>query len=243
MSQNPTDHTTSSPQFNLEDFEVEILYEDNHLIAVNKPFGMLSQGDETGDISIFDWTKEYIRQKYNKPGQVYLGLLHRLDRPVGGVMLFAKTSKAAKRVSESFRKREVQKVYLAVTEGVPSPAAGKLTHHLKQLDGKNIIRAHNKAVQGSKPSELEYRVLKSKKSQSLVEILPLTGRKHQIRVQLASLGTVIKGDVKYGNTSFNPDRSISLFAKSLSLNHPVKDKGLLKIEAAIPQLPEWQAFT
>ncbi|MEL6651825.1 MAG: RluA family pseudouridine synthase [Bacteroidota bacterium] len=219
--------------------EPEIIFEDNHLLAVNKPFGMLSQGDNTQDLSVFDWGKEYIRITYQKPGNVYLALLHRLDRPTGGLLLLAKTSKAAARVSKQFQERKVQKVYLALTENVPDPPTGSLQHHLKKLPDKNIMRAYRKSVHASKPASLDYRVLRSAKGKAIVEVRPKTGRRHQIRVQLASIGCTIRGDVKYGKTDFNPDKSICLFAHKLELLHPVKKEPLL-LEAPMPDLDWWR---
>lgn len=223
----------------MKPIEPAILYEDNHLIAVNKPFGMLSQGDETGDQSIVDWTKNYIRITYNKPGNIYLGLLHRLDRPTGGVLLLAKTSKAAARVSKLFQSRNVQKVYIALTEKVPSPPVGTLNHYLKRLPDKNIMRAYQKEVPDSKSASLDYRLLRSAKGKALIEVQPKTGRRHQIRVQLANIGCTIRGDVKYGQTSFNPDKSICLFAQKLVLVHPVKKEPLV-IEAPLPETDWWK---
>ncbi|MEL7535293.1 MAG: RluA family pseudouridine synthase [Bacteroidota bacterium] len=221
--------------------EPAVVYEDNHLIAVNKPFGMLSQGDETGDQSVFDWVKEYIRVTYNKPGNVYLGLLHRLDRPTGGVLLLAKTSKAASRMSKQFQSRAIQKVYVALTEKLPHPPVGTLKHYVKKLEGKNIMRAYNKEVPQSKPASLDYRLLRSANAKALIEVQPKTGRRHQIRVQLASIRCTIRGDVKYGNsqTSFNPDKSICLFAQKLIFNHPVT-KEKITIEAPLPQSAWWK---
>jgi 23S rRNA pseudouridine1911/1915/1917 synthase len=220
---------------------MEILYEDNHLIAVNKPFGMPSQGDATGDESVFDWVKEYIRVSYNKPGNVYVGLLHRLDRPAGGVLLLAKTSKAAARMSKQFQEKEPQKKYYAITERIPAQKEASLKHYLKQLPGKNIMRAFNKPVHAGKESVLSYKVLKTQGERALVEVQLLTGRKHQIRVQLASIGAVIAGDVKYGKSQFLPDRSIALLAKELSFVHPTS-KELLSIEAPLPSTGIWADF-
>ncbi len=200
---------------------------------------MLSQGDETGDQSVFEWVKEYIRITYNKPGNVYLALLHRLDRPTGGILLLAKTSKAASRMSQQFQSRAIQKVYVALTENVPNPPVGTLKHHLKKLGGKNIMRAYRKEVAHSKPASLDYRLMRSANAKALIEVQPKTGRRHQIRVQLASIGCTIRGDVKYGKTSFNPDKSICLFAQKLIFNHPVT-KEKTTIEAPLPQLNWWQ---
>lgn len=220
---------------------MDILYEDNHLIAVNKPFCMPSQGDQSGDESVFDWVKEYIRITYNKPGNVYVGLLHRLDRPTGGVLLLAKTSKAAARVSKAFQERKVQKTYYAITEKIPAQTSGELKHFLKKLPQKNIMRAYNKPVHGTKPANLSYRVLRTQGQRALLEVMPTTGRRHQIRVQLASMGCTIQGDVKYGKTSFNFDKSIALLAQSLELAHPTK-KEPLRIEAPMPDNEIWSPF-
>ncbi|MEM9718369.1 MAG: RluA family pseudouridine synthase [Bacteroidota bacterium] len=220
---------------------MEILYEDNHLISIVKPFCIPSQGDNTGDKSIFDLVKAYIRTKYAKPGNVYVGLLHRLDRPVGGVMLLAKTSKAAARMSKQFQDREVQKIYCAVTERIPTTANGELHHHLRKIGGKNIMRAFSKPVAHSKEAKLSYSVLQTAGSRALVEIYPQTGRRHQIRVQLANIGCVIVGDVKYGKTSFNPDKSICLFAKSLRFIHPVQKKEIF-LSAKLPLSGPWKDF-
>lgn len=218
-----------------------ILYEDNHLIAVNKPFCMPSQGDATGDESVFDWVKEYIRVTYNKPGNVYTALLHRIDRPAGGVLLLAKTSKAAARMSKQFQEKKPRKTYYAITEQIPDQKAGDLKHFLKQIKGKNIMRAYNKPVQAGKESHLSYQLLRKNGGRALIEVQLKTGRKHQIRVQLASIGAVIVGDVKYGQSKFLPDRSIALLAKELSFVHPTS-KEEITITAPLPDTEPWQAF-
>ena len=220
---------------------MDILFEDNHLIVVNKPFGMPSQGDETGDLSVFDWVKEYIRDTYQKPGNVYVALLHRLDRPTGGLLVLAKTSKAAERMSRLFQQRKIEKTYYAITESVPDPPAGELRHFLKKLPDKNIMRAYNKEVHASQAAHLAYRVIDTADSLALVEVELFTGRRHQIRVQLASIGCVIRGDVKYGKTSFNPDKSICLFAGALRFEHPIQ-KQVLDFRLEIPQSSAWQPF-
>lgn len=220
---------------------MQILYEDNHLIAVNKPFGMPTQGDESGDESVFDWVKEYIRVKYNKPGNVYLGLIHRLDRPAGGVLVLAKTSKAASRLSKQFHDRKTQKLYWAITEQAPPHPHGELKHFLKKLPDKNIMRAYNKEVHASKAAHLEYRVLKIADKRALVEVKLHTGRRHQIRVQLASVGAVIRGDVKYGKSNFNFDKSICLLARELTIEHPTKKEALTFV-APLPENELWEAF-
>lgn len=219
-----------------------VLYEDNHLLAIHKPPTMPSQGDESGDMNAVDWAKSFLREKYNKPGNVYVGLLHRLDRPVGGVMLLAKTSKAAGRVSKLFQSRKIEKVYHAVVHGKPRVDAGQLEHHLRQLEGKNIMRAQSKPGQNTKKATLSYRVLKQKGGLCLLEVRPSTGRKHQIRVQLAKMGCGIVGDVKYAETKFLPDKSIALLARSLSFVHPVRKEETMEITAEPPSDWPWNLF-
>lgn len=221
---------------------LEVIYEDNHIIVAVKPFCIPSQGDETGDPNMLDIVRDYIRQKYDKPGEVYTGLVHRIDRPVGGIMVFARTSKAAARLSESFANRKVEKTYWAITEQVPKETEGRLTHFLLKLKDKNIMRAHAKEVAHSQKAVLDYLVLAQKDGKALIEVKPQTGRRHQIRVQLASMGAVIRGDVKYGKTSFNKDHSICLFAKALEFPHPVKEKGIMRFEAPYPANPAWADF-
>jgi len=220
---------------------MQILYEDNHLIAVNKPFGMLSQGDASGDESVFDWVMEYIRVTYNKPGNVYVGLLHRLDRPAGGVILLAKTSKAASRMSKQFQERKPRKIYHVLTEGIPRQKEATLQHYLKQIEGKNIMRAYSKPVSGAKSATLAYRILAQKGKRALVEVELKTGRKHQIRVQMASIGAPVSGDLKYAKISSLPDRSIALLARELSFVHPTL-KEPLTIEAPYPEKGIWAEF-
>lgn len=210
-----------------------VLYEDNHLIAVHKPAGMPSQGDASGDPSIGDWVKEYIREKYKKPGNVYVGLLHRLDRPVSGIILLAKTSKAATRMSEAFRKRKIQKVYQAMVLAPPQQAHGQLRHFVGKVPGQvNIMRAYPKAGEGRKSAVLDYRVLGERNGHCLLEILPHTGRKHQIRVQLAAMGCPIVGDMKYSRTQPLPDRSIALLAQALVFQHPVRKEEEMRLETS-----------
>lgn len=198
---------------------MRILYEDNHCIAVSKPHGMLVQGDITGDKNLMDEVKAFIKARDKKPGNVFLGLVHRLDRPVGGVTLFAKTSKGASRLAEQFRLRSVEKVYWAVVEGVPKQHAGKIIQFLRKDEAQNLVTAFAREVSGSFRAELDYEVLRSSHGKSLVQIHPKTGRPHQIRVGLASLGTPIVGDLKYGaKTKLHHD--IALFARSLSFDQP-----------------------
>ena len=212
---------------------VKVLYEDNHILVLDKPPGMPSQGDPSGDLSMLDWGKEYIGKKYNKPGKVFLALVHRLDRPVGGVMIFGRTSKGAARLSKQFHDRLVQKTYYALVERTPDNDQDVLVHFLRQLQGKNIMRAHKEKVKDGKRSELSYKVLKSYGTRALLEVRPKTGRKHQIRVQLAANGCTIVGDVKYGRSKFMPDKSICLLAKKLEVKHPVTKEDMV-FESEIP---------
>lgn len=220
----------------------EILYEDNHVLALHKPAGMPSQADASGDLSAFDWTRQYIKQRYNKPGEAYAALLHRLDRPVGGVLLLAKTSKAATRLTDQFKDREVQKTYLAICERVPAQPQGSLQHYLAKLPGKNIVRAYDKPAYGAQLAQLDYELLEVQGTHSLLRVQPHTGRQHQIRVQLARMGCVICGDVKYGKTAFLPDASIALYAHQLQLAHPIT-KDPLAFTAWPPTTAPWLAFT
>ncbi|MEL6192232.1 MAG: RluA family pseudouridine synthase [Bacteroidota bacterium] len=220
---------------------MDILYEDNHLLVVHKPAGMPSQDDESKDLSVFQWAKNYIKEKYQKPGNVYVALPHRLDRPTEGVLLLAKTSKAATRISDQFQKRSIQKTYLAITEKIPNPTQGKLTHYVRKLQGKNIMRASLKADPDSKKAELAYEVVVTQGKRALVRVNPSTGRKHQIRVQLASIGSVIKGDMKYGTTSFNADKSICLLAAKLKIVHPTL-KEPMEFSVDMPEGNIWAPF-
>lgn len=217
---------------------IEVIYEDNHLIAVNKRPGDIVQGDKTGDEPLSEKVKRYIGEKYEKPGAVFLGTIHRLDRPVSGVVLFARTSKALERMNELFRTREVQKTYWAVTQNTPSPTEGKLIHHLVKNESLNKSFAYDKEQKNTSRCELDYRVLAHSDRYTLVEVLPLTGRHHQIRVQLSTIGCPIKGDLKYGAKRSNPDGSIHLHAKKLAFIHPVT-KAETIITANVPNENLW----
>ena len=198
---------------------LEVLYEDNHLISVNKPAGVLVQGDRSGEKSLMDVVKEYIRERYQKPGNVFLGLVHRLDRPVGGVVLFARTSKAASRLMRQWKAHEVRKTYWAVVEGRPEPERGRIEGYFRK-SGKRV-RAARKGDPGAREAALKYRTLAHRKGFSLVEVVLITGRKHQIRIQLSQAGCPIAGDVKYGAGAFLEDKTIRLVARSLTFQHPV----------------------
>lgn len=219
--------------------ELSILFEDNHLIVAVKPAGVPSQKDESGDVCMDDLVKAYLKNKYQKPGAVYLGLLHRIDRPVGGVMVFARTSKAAARMSLAFQQKGIQKTYVALTEGIPREPERTLIHYLYKPGDKNIVKASPVEFPGAKRSELRYKILKTGHNTALLEVEPITGRQHQIRVQLASIGCPIRGDIKYGRTKPNPDKSICLFAKALEFEHPVTLEKI-RLEADLPQDAWWK---
>ena len=206
---------------------VEILYEDNHLIAVYKKSSDLSQSDKTGDSSLDTEVKKYIAEKYKKPGEVFLGVVHRLDRPVGGVMLFARTSKALERLNEMFRTREVKKTYLAIVNERPPEDEAVLTHFLKKNEKQNKTYVYDNEVKGSKEATLTYKLAGRSERYFLLEIELHSGRHHQIRAQLAKIGCPVKGDLKYGYPRSNEDGSISLFARRLEFIHPVKKEKII----------------
>ncbi len=218
-----------------------VLYEDNHLIAVSKRAGVLVQGDQTGDVPLWDLVKDYIRKKYDKPGEVFLGTVHRLDRPVSGLVLFARTSKALERMNELFRTRNVQKTYWAAVGKRPPAEKGTLKHWLLKNEATNTVKAFAQEKPGSQHAELNYALTGRYDDLYLLEVNPLTGRPHQIRVQLASMGCPIVGDVKYGFPRGNADGSILLHSRALSFVHPVK-KESLHIQAPLPQTSYWQPF-
>lgn len=220
---------------------LEVLYEDNHLIAINKRPSDIVQGDKTGDKPLSEILKEYLKKKYNKPGEVFLGTAHRIDRPVSGVVVFARTGKALARLNELFKTREVQKTYWAVVKNKPLKAEGHLVHYLIKNESKNQSRAYDAPREGALKAELTYKLLLSSDNYHLLEVTPVTGRHHQIRAQLAAMGAPIKGDVKYGFDRTNKDASIHLHAYSIEFIHPVK-KEPLKITARPPREPLWDYF-
>lgn len=234
----PAKHT-SSPKFS--NFQIEVLYEDNHLIAINKKPSEIVQGDKTGDVPLSEKVKQYLKEKYNKPGEVYLGVTHRIDRPVSGVVLFAKTSKALARLNDMFRTKEIKKTYWAVVKNKPAQPTGHLIHYLKKNEQKNMSRAYDVETKGALKSELDYKLLFSSDNYHLLEINPHTGRHHQIRVQLSAIGCSIKGDVKYGFRRGNEDASIHLHARKAEFIHPVSKQSLV-IEADPPNEPLWNFF-
>lgn len=208
---------------------LKILYEDNHTIAVYKPAGVLSQSDDTGEESMLDLVKKYIKKKYKKPGNVFLGLVHRLDRPVSGIMVFGKTSKGSSRLSEQFRNHEVEKTYHAVVFGKMERKKGIIISHLKKNEDKNKVFVYKSASRDTKESELSYEVVESNDKFSILKIKPQTGRSHQIRAQLSSLGHPIVGDIKYGASESLPDNSIMLSATGLVFRKATSDE-LIKLE-------------
>ena len=220
---------------------LNVLYEDNHLLAINKPAGVLVQGDETGDEPLVEICKKYIKEKYKKPGEVFLGVVHRLDRPVSGVVVFARTSKALERMNELFRDRQTKKTYIAVVRQKPKETSGTLVHWLVKNEKTNKVTAFAKENKDGQRSELNYQLLKQQSGFCMLEINPITGRPHQIRVQLASIGCTIVGDLKYGDTKPNNDKSICLHARALTFVHPVK-KETIVIEAPMPRGEVWNLF-
>ncbi|WP_207424665.1 RluA family pseudouridine synthase [Desertivirga brevis] len=219
----------------------DILYEDNHIIAVNKRAGDIVQVDETGDDPLDEKVKRYIAKKYNKPNGAFLGVVHRLDRPVSGVILFAKTSKALDRINAMFKGREMKKTYWAVVRNRPVPEAGNLVHWLVKNPQKNVTKAHTKEVNGSLRSELNYKLIGELNGYHLIEVDPITGRPHQIRVQLSTLNCPIVGDNKYGYPRGSLKKSICLHAKRLRFIHPIK-KEPIDIKAPLPKDGFWDKF-
>lgn len=229
----PTRETQSSCFF---DSRWPLLYEDNHLLAVYKPSGLLVQGDRTGDICLLDLGKRWLKARYHKPGKVFLAMVHRLDRPVAGVVLFARTSKAAARLAEQFRQRTVQKQYLAVVSGMVSGASGRSIHHIERQD--RVSRVVAAPTANSQEARLRYRVLGRDDEKSLLQIDLETGRRHQIRIQLAHMGHAILGDLRYGAQRPLPGRQIALLAHRLSVDHPTRGERLV-LTCPVPRQWPW----
>ncbi len=221
---------------------MKVLYEDNHVIIVSKSSGEIVQGDKTGDTPLSDTVKDYIKETCGKPGNVFLGVVHRLDRPVSGVVLFARTSKALSRLSEMFRTRAVHKTYWAIVTAPPKATEGTLTHWMTRDEKTNKARAYDREVPGSKQAILDYRLIASSDRYWLLEVELHTGRHHQIRCQLSKMGCPIKGDLKYGAARSNPDGSISLHARRLRFEHPVS-KLPIDIKAPVPDDKLWMHFS
>lgn len=226
--------TISTPQ------NLQVLYEDNHLIIVNKRPGDIVQGDKTGDVPLSEVVKAYLKEKYNKPGNVYLGVVHRLDRPTSGIVVFARTSKALPRLNKLFKEKEAKKTYWAVVKNHPPKERDTLEHFLKRNPKQNKSYAHLKEVPESKKGILDYQVIKKLNSYYLLEINLHSGRHHQIRAQLSFIGSPIKGDLKYGSDRSNPDGSIHLHSRELSFVHPVK-KESIHVIAPTPNEVIWNA--
>ncbi len=218
-----------------------ILYEDNHLLIVNKLPGEIVQGDKTGDVPLLDHCKQYIKEKYNKPGNVFLGLVHRIDRPTSGAVIFARTSKALERLNKQIRDHEVQKTYWAIVKKQPPKESGHLVHYLIKNEKTNKSTAHDTEKKGTKKAELKYELIHRSKDYFLLEVDLMTGRHHQIRCQLAKIGSPIKGDLKYGFDRSNNYKSISLHARYLKLKHPTT-KEELNIAADPVRDPLWNYF-
>lgn len=220
---------------------MNVVYEDNHIIIVNKQSGEIVQGDKTGDTPLSDIVKQYIKEKYNKPGNVFLGVVHRLDRPVSGLVVFAKTSKALSRLNEMFRTGDVHKTYWAIVKKNDIAPEATLTDWLTRNERQNKSYAHNREVPGAKKAVLSYKVRSISDNYMLLEVRLMTGRHHQIRCQLAHMGCPIKGDMKYGSPRSNPDGSISLMSRRVEFVHPVS-KETIAVEAPVPDDRLWLAL-
>jgi 23S rRNA pseudouridine1911/1915/1917 synthase len=219
-----------------------VLHEDNHVIVINKLASEIVQGDKTGDQTMPDEIKAYLKEKYQKPGNVFCGVVHRLDRPTSGALVFARTSKALERLNAQFRDKETNKIYWAIVETAPEKPNGRLVHYLKKNEAQNKSYPVNASVSGSKEAILSYRMLASGDRYHLLEITLETGRHHQIRVQLSSIGCIIKGDVKYGAKRSNPDGSICLHARYLKFTHPTS-KEEISVVAPVPTDRLWQEIS
>lgn len=228
--------TNSSP------ISERILHEDNHLIIVNKLPSEIVQGDKTGDTPLSEIIKSYLRVKYQKPGNVFTGVIHRIDRPASGAIVFARTGKALARMNELVKNREMKKIYWAIVQNKPEKPDAELVHYLVRNNRKNKSTAHNKSVTNSKEAVLNYKIIGESDNYYLLEVELITGRHHQIRAQLAVIGSPIKGDLKYGSPRSNKDASISLHARSLEFIHPVK-KEIIKVVANTPEDPLWDYFS
>ena len=218
-----------------------VVYEDNHIIVVNKTSSEIVQGDKTGDTPLSEMVKQYLKEKYNKPGNVFIGVTHRLDRPVSGLVVFAKTSKALPRLNEMFRNGEVKKTYWAIVKECPKETEGELVHYLVRNEKQNKSYAYDKEVKNSKKAVLHYKLIGHSQNYYLLEVDLKTGRHHQIRCQLAKMGCPIKGDLKYGSPRSNPDGSICLHARRVRFVHPVS-KQEIDVTAPVPEGNLWHSF-
>jgi 23S rRNA pseudouridine1911/1915/1917 synthase len=224
-----------------QDKEILVLFEDNHLIVLNKKTSQIVQGDKTGDTPLPDLIKDFLKVKYDKPGNVFCGVVHRLDRPVSGVCVFAKTSKALTRLNEQFKLKTTTKTYWAIVEKAPKEKSGSLRHFLLKNEKQNKSYVVKEGTKDAKNAVLHYKTLKTSDNYTLLEIELETGRHHQIRCQLATIGAIIKGDLKYGAKRSNPDASICLHARSLEIDHPTQAIKL-KFEAPVPEGNLWDFF-
>lgn len=220
---------------------MEIIYEDNHLIIVNKSCGEIVQGDRTGDKPLAEMVKDYLKMKYGKPGNVFCGVIHRLDRPVMGLVVFAKTSKALSRMNRLFQEREVRKIYWAITRNKPVEKEGTLTNYIYSVEKNNKSYISSSPENGALKAVLDYRVISESDNYHLIEVELHTGRKHQIRVQLSSIGCPIKGDLKYGYQRSNPDGGISLQAHRIVFVHPISGE-LIDVTAPVPKENLWEVL-
>ncbi|MGI6777252.1 MAG: RluA family pseudouridine synthase [Acetivibrionales bacterium] len=236
------DNGIEEKKVGMEKAAVNIIYEDNHLLVVEKPVNILSQGDSTGDADMLGILKDYIKNKYNKPGNVYLGLVHRLDRPVGGTMVFAKTSKAASRLSDEIRRGEFKKTYLAVVHGALQKKSGRMEHYLLKDTKTNMVRAVKETNKAAKIAILEYKTLASKENLSLVSIDLLTGRPHQIRVQFSAAGTPLFGDQRYGKSLNKAGWQIALWSSVITCSHPTLKERMI-FRSLPPDTYPWNLFT
>lgn len=218
-----------------------VVYEDNHIVVVNKTSSEIVQGDKTGDTPLSEMVKQYLKEKYNKPGNVFIGVTHRLDRPVSGLVVFAKTSKALPRLNEMFRNGEVKKTYWAIVKECPKETEGELVHYLVRNEKQNKSYAYDKEVKNSKKAVLHYKLIGYSQNYYLLEVDLKTGRHHQIRCQLAKMGCPIKGDLKYGSPRSNPDGSICLHARTVQFVHPVS-KEMIRLTAPVPEGNLWNGF-
>ena len=221
---------------------MRVVYEDNHVIIVYKESGEIVQGDKTGDVPLSETVKAYVREKYHKPGSVFLGVVHRLDRPVAGLVVFARTGKALARLNDMFRRGDIHKTYWALTRNAPPEPEGTLTHWLVRNERQNKSYAHDREVPGSKKAVLHYRLIGHTDNYHLLEVQLLTGRHHQIRCQLARMGCPIRGDLKYGARRSNPDGSISLLARRVAFEHPVSHQPV-ELDSPLPADRLWHDVT
>ncbi len=225
----------------ITDLKDRILYEDNHIIIVNKLPSEIVQGDKTGDKPLSELLKDYIKKKYNKPGNVFMGVIHRIDRPVSGAVVFAKTSKALERFNKMLQDRTLKKKYWAIVKNPPPQESGNLIHFLKKNESQNKSYVYNKEVEGAKKAELKYKIIEKSDGYYLLEVELITGRHHQIRAQLSAVGCCIKGDLKYGFARSNSDGSINLHAREVRFIHPVKNIEIV-IKAPVPDDKLWRFF-